>query len=487
MLASCARPTPVVTPPNTEDTEPVEVTQAPELLLEEANRRFAQANADEAATVLRLAGQACAGGSRDACVAEAVLRRNGIGTPQDLSQAVRILKTGCDAGHAASCTELGVHYDRPWGVPWDEDEARRLYRLGDAGGDLEAKMLLAALEYGDYHEGEALSLANAACADGHARACLFAYERQLHRDDTEAQGERLSRAAQGLEPECRSGEIRTAARSCLMLSRNGDFLACTDRPECEVLQAWQESQPAMSDDQRERTWAEAACALGSVDGCGALGLATDETPEGLALLERACEHDHHSSCVWLGWLFFHGHVGPTPDRPRSIGLYARACERGSDVDACRMWETYCGEDTVPCPLAVPDSGEPRSEICGTAQECWERASDARLTGDAVGGAALYGQACALALAPACFRLGDMHTTGELGPPDELEAARYYGLACDRDHARGCFAAGAHLLDAGRTTEACPRLHRACTLDESMEACRLVKQRCPTAHGQPPTP
>jgi TPR repeat protein len=456
----------------------------PAAMFAEAQRLYLQIpHGDHAARILELSAAACHADLRDACVAQAVLLRNGIGAAQDLDGAVAILTAGCDAGHAASCTELGLHHDLPWGLPWDLDEAKRLYTRGAEGGDTEAFVLLAALERDAGREDEGIAWADRACAEGNPRGCMFAFRYEFLSRAKEVGATRVLVAAPGLDDDCHHGSIRTAARSCRAVADNVTALYCDETDGwCAPLGPWLAEQPALGRDAREQAWAQAACDLGSVHGCGQLGLLTDETPEGLAYLHDACDKDDHDACGWLAYVNFHDGVGVQFDRAKSIGLYARVCTRGAQEEACRMWAKYCGEDTVPCPPAegadLPDL--PRSDLCGTATECMSAAADVRFGDDRdpVAAAARYEAACGLGHADGCYRVGDMLTTGELGRRDLAAAIVQYGRACDLDHAMGCMMAAGYALDVHKDDPAvaCGRLQRACELGET-DACDLRRDRC----------
>jgi TPR repeat protein len=479
--AACTRPQP---PAGASAVDPAPATDslAPADALERAQRAFARLPAtDDAPRILELTRIACDGDVADGCVAEAVLLRNGIGAKQDLARAIEILTRGCDRGHAASCTELGLHYDLPWGVPWDEARARELYRAGSEGGDTEALVLLAQLEIGAFHEREGIELADAACRAGNPRGCILAYDADTLARDTPIGAERVCDAPAALERDCRAGSIRTAARSCLALWTSSGALHGELAPTCAPLVEWRAAQPQLDGEQRAQRWVRAACDLRSVEGCGKLGIELDDTSEGIALLRAACDLDDHDACEWLAYVYFHDWVGAEHDRAQSIELYARVCERGDRQEACRMWASYCGDDTFPCP--APEPGEnavaegPRSELCGNASACTDAARAARLGGRPRDGATLYEEACRLGAAEACYRLGDMHTTGELGKRMIDDAIVHYARACDLDHAMACVAAGAYALDAARDeAKACAWLERACDLGEE-GGCEIARDHC----------
>ena len=59
----------------------------------------------------------------------------GRGVPQDDVEAVRLYRLAADQGQASAQYNLGVMYDDGRGVPQDDAEAVRLYRLAAEQGD----------------------------------------------------------------------------------------------------------------------------------------------------------------------------------------------------------------------------------------------------------------------------------------------------------------------------------------------------------------
>ena len=67
---------------------------------------------------------------------------NGLGVPQDDKEAVRLYRLAVEQGHATAQSNLGASYARGKGVPQDDKEAVRLYRLADEQGNDEAQINL---------------------------------------------------------------------------------------------------------------------------------------------------------------------------------------------------------------------------------------------------------------------------------------------------------------------------------------------------------
>ena len=104
-----------------------------------------------------------------------VMYVNGLGVPQDDAEAARWFRLAADQGHAGAQFNLGFSYDRGEGVPRDDVEAVRWYRLAADQGDAHAQTNLGAM-YGtgrgvpqDYVEGHMWSNLAAAQLTGEDR------------------------------------------------------------------------------------------------------------------------------------------------------------------------------------------------------------------------------------------------------------------------------------------------------------------------------
>ncbi len=67
---------------------------------------------------------------------------NGQGVPEDDAEAVRWYRLAADQGNATAQFNLGVMYDTGRGVPQDDAEAVRWYRLAADQGDADAQFNL---------------------------------------------------------------------------------------------------------------------------------------------------------------------------------------------------------------------------------------------------------------------------------------------------------------------------------------------------------
>jgi Sel1 repeat len=72
--------------------------------------------------------RACDAGNLDGCNGLAGLYVNGLGVPEDFSEAFRLFKLTCDSGSVEGCGSLAVAYEFGRGVPRDAAKATVLYR-----------------------------------------------------------------------------------------------------------------------------------------------------------------------------------------------------------------------------------------------------------------------------------------------------------------------------------------------------------------------
>ena len=120
---------------------------------------------------------------------------NGDGVPQDDGEAVRWFRLAADQGDARAQDNLGISYGNGRGVPQDESEAVRWFRLAAAQGDASAQANLG----GRYatgrgvpqDDGEAVRWFRLAAAQGNARAqtalgLRYATGRGVPQDESEA-------------------------------------------------------------------------------------------------------------------------------------------------------------------------------------------------------------------------------------------------------------------------------------------------------------
>ena len=100
------------------------------------------------ATALKLMLPLAERGDAKAQVNLGLMYDNGEGVPQDDAEAVRWYRLAAEQGNADAQVNLGVMYDVGQGVPQDYAEAVRWYRLAAEQGDADAQVNLGAM-YGN--------------------------------------------------------------------------------------------------------------------------------------------------------------------------------------------------------------------------------------------------------------------------------------------------------------------------------------------------
>jgi hypothetical protein len=199
--------------------------------------------------------------------------------PRDPARAVELYRTACEAGHAESCTSLGMRHLDGQGVPRSAPTAAESFRLACAGGDDLGCRNLGALAQRE--PGAVVDVLGRACDAGAAKDCVSLG--MLYVDGPAAIPPDPARAARLYERACDAG----ASLGCLQLG----ILHLEGRGV-------------------ERSRALAA-----------------------ALDQRACDGGDPLGCVLLGRLRERGWEGVPPDREAARVLYGRACE-GGNARAC---------------------------------------------------------------------------------------------------------------------------------------------------------
>lgn len=139
-----------------------------------------------------------------------------------------------------------------------------------------------------------------------------------------------------------------------------------------------------------------------------------------ALCEADCKAGDLVSCHTMGEAYYYS--GPRQDMSRALQAYTRACRIGP-----------AGR-----PEPVGDPLDPLGSSCFLAGAIWARHSGAAT--DRAKAWALYHEGCGHGFAHACEALGEMYETGEGAPRDEVEAHRYFAIACGLESESACVAA-----------------------------------------------
>ena len=196
-------------------------------------------------------------------------------------------------------------------------------------------------------------------------------------------------------------EAAAARRSC----------SSPELPTCGGLSLFysRSTASAEADSARGTSLRRLACEDGFGWACYELSERTDSTsaddPRRLRrdLLRLACDHDEPRGCLYLGDVFRSGDGVPV-DRDRAGKLYAHACENGRPTACWRLAEMQV---------------EGLAETEEVPDESWQ----------------LFDRACVGGVGVACERLGEFSR----GADNDLFAARFFGLACQRKVVSACHA------------------------------------------------
>lgn len=82
-------------------------------------------------------------GDADAQFGMGLLYSNGFGVPLDDDEALKWYKLAADQDHGMAANNLGVMYANGWGVPQSDEEAFRWYSLAAEHGVIDAQIVLA--------------------------------------------------------------------------------------------------------------------------------------------------------------------------------------------------------------------------------------------------------------------------------------------------------------------------------------------------------
>lgn len=313
------------------------------------------------------------------------------GQPLDPRRSFSLAKKGCDAGHANSCTLLGLHHQDGRGTAWDPSEAVRIYeRACQLGAGT-----------GCYNLGGMYSGGHGVTVD---RAKHEAY---------------VKKAAVAWQAACDGRERRWCTNAAFALPD----------PDTEATR------------KRRLELNTRACDAGIDMGCvqaaidkGQLGLATDA--EVLAELERRCAGTEGGACTIAGARLFTG-TRARRDPKRAVALLQRGCELG-DAEACESLgtEAYLGEHV---PLDRAGALRYFTQACdrGLARACSKIASihhdDKRPADEMV----FARRACEMHDAAACMLVGAMYDLGIGVARSEPDALRWLTEACRGGDEQGC--------------------------------------------------
>jgi TPR repeat protein len=133
---------------------------------------YDQKRYDEARPLLQ---QACDGGSMLGCNNLGVLYEKGYGVSRDYAQARALYRKACDGGIMYGCNNLGVFYEKGYGVSQDYAQARAFYRKACDEGSMYGCSNLGFLfqngQGGSLDYAQARALLQQACDGGNMLGC----------------------------------------------------------------------------------------------------------------------------------------------------------------------------------------------------------------------------------------------------------------------------------------------------------------------------
>jgi hypothetical protein len=332
--------------------------------------------------------------------------------PRQPAACADALQEGCRAGRPRACAELAAVLLAGEQLPADPARAEAALEEGCLQEDRDACFALAGRPAAAGRRGRLLE---AACANGHAGACL-------------AQGEEAPEGSPRARERLRRGCDLGAGAACLRLSRL----------------------PRSPGEPARLALLERGCALGDGRACTgaallrAAGLEVRDPERAADLLERACALGDGEGCARLGLALLRG-TGVPRDEARGRALLLARCEALG------------------------------AEECLDAAEA--RLGGAAKVLQLDPGPVLLEALCRRGEPVACHRLGALHQEGVRVPADGARAAALYGAACDQGVARAC-ADLAQLVRLGAGVPADPArarelMRRACQ-GGAEEGCRLLE-------------
>lgn len=402
-----------------------------------------------------------------ACTSLGELYLEGVGVPQDMTQAHAFIKEGCDADDWWGCYQLGRLHRQGIGVTADKAKAAELFTAACENAVPQSCTALAdALLQG---EGIGKDVTRAAelyaesCSDRHTRSCATLaslYERGVG-------VEKSPYAAIGLyQTACNSGDHGSCYDLATLYAEGrgvevdaDNALELLDR-SCEaghprscshMGQVYLDGEIVDRDLKTGLELLESGCSGGDQDGCVSLG-ALYEAGDGVdqdvrratSMYDQACRANAGAGCTALGRMEELG-IGAEPDETEALRMYRKACKLGDGAGCGRLAEKYRQGDGV--------DKDPRQAVelmaracelddgvsCGRLGEATERGSYG-LKKDPEQATILYQRACRLGDGIGCMGVADT-----LEDPAEKLAA--YVSACNAGIEDGCEEARPMQLDA----------------------------------------
>ena len=211
---------------------------------------------------------------------------------------------------------------------------------------------------------------------------------------------------------------------------------------------------------------EHACRLTDFESCVSAGVDllgegdASNAARGLALLDRACDHEQAAGCAWQGIARRDG-LGAAPDLPRARKLFETACAAGSEMGCISLVEQQVLHDELDAAMPVAERlckksvtppadfhVTPLSDVSNWITGCRQvgeillkkslstgQGADANAREKSAFDA-LQGE-CGKGRAEACYALG-LWFDGLTDTPVAAKARHFYEAACHRGFQAGCF-------------------------------------------------
>jgi TPR repeat protein/tRNA A-37 threonylcarbamoyl transferase component Bud32 len=352
------------------------------------------------------------------------------GTHEQLSRAMTVLGSACDAGNSAACRRLGLLEAFPprSGVEPERKKAADHFKRACDGGDVHCGPLALAQELGwAATRAEAFATYGRACRAGDAFGCV-------------------GRAAAINGFRAPPGTNVDALQVPPSLRARCDQ---ADGEACALLGWFEESAKHAG----VRALDQKACDLGDPMGCNNLGVAYVAAIDGpakpadaLALFDRACAAGDPVGCNNVGALRS-GLRYVVRDGARGDRVFKLRCHRAFGI-GCAGW--------------------------GEGIDVWPNGPK-----DLHGAAVSFQKACEMGLSTACVNLGALVFLGQGTTKDHKRAQELFATACDDGEAGACGEnASIYLLETREVprdpSKAFPLMKMACDAGE-LDACANVHQ------------
>ena len=403
-----------------------------------------------------------------ACTGLGELYLEGVGTTEDLEQAVAYITEGCEGEDWWGCYRLGELYAEGRGVTMDPTQAFALHDKACSEGVVMSCIRMApAYETGlgvapDLNR--AAELYGQGCREKHISSC---YELgRLYAEGEGVVGSPL--VAMGLyQTACDAGDLRgcygigtlyelglgVEANPEVALGHYNDTCEIGFAPACTRLGWMYLSGKAVEKDRRlGLSYVNRGCRAGDLEGCVTMAEMFEDGRWGtdmnltraFDLYKQACEGGSGPGCYHLGRLYDSGKGVPANQR-EALTWYRRSCEEGFGESCGRLAEKFrIGEGVVKSSREANrylqlGCDNTHGESCGRLGMVYE-SGEQGLSRSMEDAASMYDRACNLQDPYGCWRLGILHETGAAVEQDFVKALTAYDFACEGGLEEACTAA-----------------------------------------------